>query len=274
MRVGVLYYSGAGNTEVIAERLTQILRAQPGIEITFLERVHTEVEYAALRDRYDVLCAGFPVHFGRAPALAGTALREIAVGGRRIVGFCTYSVLPGAAVTGFGRLARHLGMVSGAWVRIRMPPTHMLLFTPRRSRRAAWLQGWFSSVETELKLARLAGSLRWPSSRPAGGNYPAVKVLATFGLWPLHVWNLQGRAGDLEALPGRCTQCGLCARGCPTGNISLAAGYPQFGDRCSLCLACIHRCPTEAIQMGRHTVETVRYLPVWPRASGLANARS
>ena len=273
MRVGILYYSGAGNTEAIAERLGQILGAQSEIQIAFLERIHADADYAALRERYDVLCVGFPVYFGRAPALVEASLREIAVGGRRIVGFCTYSVSPAAAVSRFRRLAGDMGMVVGAWVQIRMPPTHMLLFTPRHSRRAHWLQGWFDPIETEVKLARLAGSLDWSSGSSAGGGGRA-RAPAASAISQLHVWNLRRHAGGLQVLAGRCTQCGICAQGCPAANIRLVSGYPNFGDRCALCLGCIHRCPTEAIQMGGRTINTVRYLPVWSPEGELVNARS
>jgi flavodoxin/ferredoxin len=47
---------------------------------------------------------------------------------------------------------------------------------------------------------------------------------------------------------GRCTACGLCVEGCPTGNITAdAGGHPVWGRNCLACLYCEMNCPEEAI---------------------------
>lgn len=70
----------------------------------------------------------------------------------------------------------------------------------------------------------------------------------------------------------RCTRCGLCARSCPMMNITLATpssapaagvwdgGFPaavtktpQWGPACTLCLRCYHTCPVHAIDWGAAT---------------------
>lgn len=56
-----------------------------------------------------------------------------------------------------------------------------------------------------------------------------------------------------------CTQCGLCARVCPAGNITLTEGKPQWQGRCEQCFACLQLCPVEAIQYGKKTRGVPRY---------------
>lgn len=56
-----------------------------------------------------------------------------------------------------------------------------------------------------------------------------------------------------------CTGCGICAKVCSLGNISIDK-KPVWGSRCTQCLACIHRCPTKAAQYGKYTVNKGRYV--------------
>jgi len=46
----------------------------------------------------------------------------------------------------------------------------------------------------------------------------------------------------------KCTACGLCAKLCPTGNITEdKGGRPVWGRDCLLCLTCEMKCPQDAI---------------------------
>jgi ferredoxin len=47
-----------------------------------------------------------------------------------------------------------------------------------------------------------------------------------------------------------CTGCGLCARGCTTGNIRMEGVRPVFGKSCCMCLRCVYACPANAIKPG------------------------
>lgn len=56
-----------------------------------------------------------------------------------------------------------------------------------------------------------------------------------------------------------CTSCGLCANSCPTQNILISNGKPQWGNSCTQCACCIHHCPTHAIEYGKFTRNKGRY---------------
>lgn len=57
-----------------------------------------------------------------------------------------------------------------------------------------------------------------------------------------------------------CTACGLCARKCPLGNITMSADGPQWADNCALCLRCYHICPRHAVAYGTATDGKGQYL--------------
>lgn len=56
-----------------------------------------------------------------------------------------------------------------------------------------------------------------------------------------------------------CVGCGICARSCPTDNITMKGGRPAWSDRCALCLRCYHLCPHRAVQYGHATADKSRY---------------
>jgi len=56
-----------------------------------------------------------------------------------------------------------------------------------------------------------------------------------------------------------CNGCGICARVCPKGNVSLESGKPKWDVNCESCLACLHWCPTASIQSGEKTKIHKRY---------------
>ena len=57
-----------------------------------------------------------------------------------------------------------------------------------------------------------------------------------------------------------CISCGICAKVCPTGTISLSGdGKPEWADSCVQCVACIHRCPVRAIEYGKISLKKGRY---------------
>lgn len=47
-----------------------------------------------------------------------------------------------------------------------------------------------------------------------------------------------------------CNRCGWCVKNCPQGNIQLNNGKPIFGSKCVLCLKCIYGCPQRALKPG------------------------
>lgn len=51
----------------------------------------------------------------------------------------------------------------------------------------------------------------------------------------------------------RCIACGICAKVCPQGNITLVDGKAHCGDNCTQCLACVHFCPHQAVELNSKT---------------------
>lgn len=55
-----------------------------------------------------------------------------------------------------------------------------------------------------------------------------------------------------------CNGCGVCARGCPTENISVSSGKAIHGKNCAACYACVHWCPEHATIVNVPTFRNLR----------------
>ena len=58
----------------------------------------------------------------------------------------------------------------------------------------------------------------------------------------------------------KCKGCGICARSCPYGNITMTDnGRPQWGDKCTWCLRCYHACPSHCVNYWRFSRRKGQY---------------
>jgi ferredoxin/flavodoxin len=61
-------------------------------------------------------------------------------------------------------------------------------------------------------------------------------------------------------IDNNCNSCGICAKICPTYNIKLNNGKPEWkSGNCQKCLACLHLCHKKSIEYGKKTCKRSRY---------------
>jgi len=262
MRVGLLYYSGAGNTECVAGYLAEIWRRDPAIDCRFCAKIGDDNLSEEIVNGCHALLVAYPIHFGDLPQRVVSLLSALPTPGPLVFGLCTYSRSYGGAPRHFAAVLAGRGVRFGGHYSVRMAPTDLLLLTKRGSRRAGRLLRR-SEGEIPVLLGRIAGSVVALTAAGGPDRYPAPPERgrhrrAVTG-WGERVW--RKRLAGRQVLRGRCTRCGICVRACPTENITWQNGYPRFGPDCELCLACVHRCPTEAIQLEGLPREGVRYVP-------------
>ena len=263
MRLTVLYFSGTGNTEYVARYLSSGLsRARVKADVHSIEQ-----QAPGEVDNFDLLVVGFPVYVLDSPGFVQEYLSRLPQGeARGAFVFCTKGFTAGNAVNWNLRRLAGLGYTPLGGASVSMPGTDGLAFLPKRSHAVRALQrkdyGTLPAADRLVeRIARTVSESRHVvvSAARRGRVGPLVlgPPLSRVTAWVYHLACATGTR--LLHADGRCTSCGLCAQACPTGNITLVDGHPQFGSACALCMRCLHTCPAEAIQIGRGTVGKFRW---------------
>lgn len=57
-----------------------------------------------------------------------------------------------------------------------------------------------------------------------------------------------------------CSNCQICTKVCPRGNIELTEGKPVLGDNCEFCLGCVHHCKNNVLNLNQEANPDERYI--------------
>lgn len=72
-----------------------------------------------------------------------------------------------------------------------------------------------------------------------------------FLAWVFRIEHWGGRFnGKRYKVNEKCVQCTMCAKRCPTKNITIENGEFKFGRNCVMCMRCSFFCPKDAIKIG------------------------
>ncbi len=135
------------------------------------------------------------------------------------------------------------------------PGGALQLFEKRIHGRGGRLTGGFFITEWDKWFGRVPAVLaRIEKTIREGGEtrIPHGNAFITFLSSPLYKGFCR-RVGDYGRkfrADEKCTKCGLCAKVCPTGNITVSPERgPGWARKCEACLACYAWCPAKAINL-------------------------
>jgi ferredoxin/flavodoxin len=247
--IGLCYFSGTGNTQVVAELLETALKRH-GAEVTTVRMEHVLQDKVQFDPQaFDLVGIGHPIHGFDVPRIVYDFVNRLPqIANKRTFILKTaadfISVNNGASKSVIRRL-RHKGY-NVFYDRIICMPSN-------------WAMKYEDAFAKQLCYVAIAKADHMADEVLAGKS----RVLRVN---PLFRWTarLVSRGEDLGArLFGRmlritdaCTDCGRCIDNCPTANIRRQDNKIAFGYSCVFCMRCIYSCPQKAIvpRFGRFCV--------------------
>lgn len=248
MKNVVYYFSGTGNSLVIAR---DIVRELGGGEVVSIARLSREEIVSTDADAVGIV---YPVYAFGLPLIVERFISKLKVKeGQYVFTVANYGLIQGAGITRAHRLLRKMGIKPKAGFGITMPNN----YTPFGEALPKDKQDKLFIKEKE-KAREIAECVRKKETVP-------VETGFFLGRWFLTepIGAISSRFSNNEdkkfLTNEKCNGCGICSKVCPVGNIERRGGKPLWKHHCEQCLACFHWCPEEAIEIGKSTKGKKRY---------------
>lgn len=260
MKICIFYYSGAGNTECVAKIIGKVVQNH-GHEV-YCKRI-TKESLCEIKQNYDILGIGYPIHFRKAPSLVSEFITKQNGKGKNLFTFCTKGLYSGNASREIQLIAKqNLFTVSGN-IELYMPGSDALALIAKKKSLTERLLKSIHSRKIRTKIEEFLSSI-YQLPNLDGNRSKWYFPLDNGIVKPLEHYftnNYQVFIERFSVIHELCDLCQFCVKNCPNMNIKLTDSNITFGSHCSFCLRCIHRCPHGAIQIKSKTEDKVKYHP-------------
>jgi flavodoxin/ferredoxin len=238
--ISLFYFSGTGNTQVVAEMLAKAFE-QHGAQAKTARIEHVLQGKAQFKpEAYDLIGIGHPIHGFDAPRIVYDFVDALPqVEGKRTFIFKSaadfISVNNGASKTAIKRLRRKGYDVFYDRI-VCMPSNWAMKYDDEFSKQLCFtaiaktehMAG--EVLEGRERKLRIKPLLRWIAKLTSRGEDLGARLF-----------------GKMLTVSDACIDCGQCVGNCPTANIHRENGKITFGYNCVFCMRCIYACPQQAI---------------------------
>ena len=240
MNAVVLYFSGTGNTQFVAE----LLAANLGIECFSIE---DKTSASAALTLAKTVCICYPIYGSRVPRL----MREFALQhaatleGKKLVILCTQMVFSGDGARAFTYLfpPKHFQVIYAE--HIVMPNNVNNLFLTPLASEASQTK---IVAKARLKVQRICDDITKGIVRLRGYNNGSRLLGLMQGVF---FPSLENYGLNRVWIDDDCNNCLACVSKCPVGNLEYDSDADKVAAKgnCMFCYRCINQCPQKAIRV-------------------------
>ena len=275
----IYYFSGTGNSLVVARGLSESINAK-------LISIPSVINDSGLRITDNIMGIVFPVYHQGIPLIIKEFINNIeGLEDKYIFAICTYGDSPGISLKYLGRILKSSGGNLAVGFAVRMPynyinPAFTLgnFFNSFKLREISQekKQEMFSNWKKKFKTT--SGYIQAQKRGKIEVEAEIIEKLVDFlnlrNTLQKYVWlKASGYEGDFNItfeesislmdygfnVTYHCNGCGVCSYICPVDNINIENNSPVWLHQCEQCFACIQWCSKEAIQFRNGTLKKQRY---------------
>lgn len=242
MKIAIVYFSGTGNTKMVAEKYRESFIEQ-GSECTLFELPLKEpVDFSG----FDLVGFGYPIHSFNAPQIMLKFAKSLPKKKRKEIKKRAFVLKSSGEPVKMSRVSslKLISILKKRGFEVKneyqycMPYNMIFRHTDHMA---------FKMWETAKKLIPLdcADILNGVERREK------KMFMGAFWAWFLRCehWGAHLIGVGYKATK-TCISCGMCAKNCPAGNITMKNGKPKFGGKCYICARCSFHCPKDCIKIG------------------------
>lgn len=243
----ILYFSGTGNSEYTAKRISKLVNDDA---VNLFEKLRDNNFSEIHSVRPWVIIS--PTYAWRIPRILQEWLEQTKLTGNND----TYFIMTcGGSIGNAGKFLKDLctnkDMNYRGCYEVVMPENYIAMFSTPTKEEAIEIIAKADNVIDKAADIIMKGEAFPENSVTLTGKISSGFVNDIF--YPMFVKAKKFYTTD------SCISCGKCVKGCPMRNITLKNGKPVWGNNCTHCMACICSCPKEAIEYGNHSKGQPRY---------------
>lgn len=244
----VLYFSGTGNSEYAAKRISAALGDDI---INLFDRIKSG-DYSQINSKAPFIIVT-PTYAWRIPHIVSSWIEKAELSGNKNIYFVmTCGGEIGNAGKYLEKLCAEKGLIYRGAAGVIMPENYLAMFsTPSKDEAIKIVDNAENMIDSVIEIIKNEGAFSQNKISFIDKIYSGI-VNDIF--YPMFVHAKKFYADE------RCISCGKCVNACPLGNIKIENGKPSWGDNCTHCMACICRCPKEAIEYGKISKGKPRYI--------------
>lgn len=230
-RIRVVCFSGTGNTELVVERIVNVLTSR-GIDVYWNHE-------SSINDHFEEseLLLAFPVNSQAVSPYIWKYLKSLPDGKGRKVNVVVTLNESAAILTPLRRLLEKKGYVPQGAIEISMPNNLVIGVDTTKDRLKEAI------VQAESFADSLVKDFASWSEKMKGSSF--VSFLARETVLP---WVTMRILNKLEVDKDKCIKCGLCVKECPVHNIRMEE-FPIHMNKCEFCMHCGAVCKNKAVHI-------------------------